>query len=47
MKARFSEEYTAKKLIVVCNEQYPRRVNQMMVLPWKIFLEQLWNLEIT
>ena len=42
----FSEEYRTKKLILVSNDPYPRRVNDITVLPWKIFLEQLWAGEI-
>ncbi|OFX46453.1 MAG: AAA family ATPase [Bacteroidetes bacterium GWA2_30_7] len=42
----FADEYNAKKLILVCNEEYPRIVDGIIVLPWKIFLEQLWSNEL-
>lgn len=42
----FSEEYKAKKLIVVSTDPYPRKINDIMVLSWNIFLEKLWNGEI-
>jgi predicted AAA+ superfamily ATPase len=42
----FSEEYTVKKQIVVCNEPYPRQIDNILVLPWNIFLEKLWAGEI-
>jgi predicted AAA+ superfamily ATPase len=42
----FSEEYTVKKLILVSNDPYPRKAGDILILPWRIFLEQLWNNEI-
>jgi uncharacterized protein len=42
----FSEEYETKQLILVCNEPLPRLIDNVMVLPWKIFLERLWAGEI-
>ena len=39
----FSEEYKTKKLILVCNEKYPRQVDDILILPWKSFLDQLWG----
>jgi predicted AAA+ superfamily ATPase len=42
----FSEEYTVKKLILVSNDSYPRKVDDILILPWKVFLERLWNNEI-
>ena len=38
----FSEEYAVKQLILVCNEPLPRISNGIRILPWKIFLEELW-----
>jgi uncharacterized protein len=38
----FAEEYQVKKLIVVSNDPYPRQIDNITVLPWKIFLDQLW-----
>jgi uncharacterized protein len=42
----FGEEYNVKKLILVSNEPNPRQINNITVLPWKIFLEQLWSGEL-
>jgi predicted AAA+ superfamily ATPase len=41
----FSEEYKVKKLILVTNDPYPRHMDDVSVLPWKMFLEQLWGNE--
>ena len=38
----FSEEYKAKRLIVVSNDKYYRRVNTIEIFPWVDFLNQLW-----
>ncbi|TFH48123.1 MAG: AAA family ATPase, partial [Bacteroidia bacterium] len=35
-----------KKLILVSNDPSPRKVGDIMILPWKHFLEQLWAGEI-
>jgi predicted AAA+ superfamily ATPase len=42
----FAEDYTVKKLILVSNDLYPRMLGNVLVLPWKNFLQQLWNGEI-
>ena len=43
----FSGEYNVKSKIIVSNDPYPRSVgDQILVLPWKIFLEKLWSGEI-
>jgi predicted AAA+ superfamily ATPase len=42
----FSEEYKTKKLIVVSNDPFPRKINDITAFPWNIFLEKLWNGEI-
>ncbi|MDR3134310.1 MAG: AAA family ATPase [Prevotellaceae bacterium] len=42
----FAEEYPVKKLILVSNDAYPRRVNNIWILPWQTFLQQLWSGEI-
>lgn len=42
----FSDEYQVKKLILVSNDPYPRQIDNITVLPWKIFLDQLWAGEI-
>ncbi len=42
----FSEEYNVKKLILVSNDPVPRKIGNIMILPWQVFLEQLWAGEI-
>jgi predicted AAA+ superfamily ATPase len=42
----FADEYTVKKTILVSNDPLPRKIDNVLVLPWKIFLEQLWTGEI-
>jgi len=43
---QFAEDYTLKKQILVTNDLYPRQMGNVLVLPWKIFLEKLWSGEI-
>lgn len=38
----FSEEYKVKRSIVVSTDPHPRRIDDIMILPWKMFLEELW-----
>lgn len=42
----FAEEYKNKQLILVCNEPLPRLIDDVLVLPWNVFLERLWGGEI-
>ena len=42
----FAQEYEVKKLILISNDPLPRVVDQITILPWKIFLERLWADEI-
>jgi predicted AAA+ superfamily ATPase len=42
----FSEEYAVKKSILVSNDPQPRRIDDILVLPWKVFLDRLWSGEI-
>jgi len=42
----FAEEYTVKKLIVVSQEPQPRLVDNILILPWQVFLQRLWSNEI-
>ncbi len=42
----FAEEYKVKKLILVSNDPFPRQIGDIMILPWKIFLDKLWAGEI-
>jgi predicted AAA+ superfamily ATPase len=39
----FAEEYKVKKLILVSNDPSPRKVGDIMIMPWKYFLDQLWD----
>lgn len=38
----FAEECKSKQLIIVCNENEPRKVDNILILPWKTFFEKLW-----
>lgn len=42
----FAEEYTVKNLIVVSNDAAPRKIDNILTLPWNLFLQRLWNGEI-
>lgn len=42
----FAEEYTVKRSILVSNDPMERRIGEISVLPWKVFLSRLWNGEI-
>ena len=39
----FEEEYKVKKMIVVSTDTYPRQIDNILVLPWQVFLKQLWG----
>jgi predicted AAA+ superfamily ATPase len=39
----FAEEYEVKKLILVSNDPTPRKIGNIFILPWRIFLDQLWD----
>jgi len=43
---RFAEEYQVQRLIVVSNDPFPRKIGDIMVMPWRIFLDKLWAKEI-
>jgi hypothetical protein len=38
----FAEEYTVNKLIMVSTDPYPRKIDNIIILPWQVFLQQLW-----
>lgn len=38
----FKEEYNPKKSIVISNDPYPKKIGDIEIMPWKIFLETLW-----
>jgi len=39
----FIEEFATKKALVVCNEKEERVVGKIRVIPWRRFLEELWE----
>jgi predicted AAA+ superfamily ATPase len=41
--AAFIEEFSPKRAIIVCNERQARIVNGIEILPWRRFLEELWD----
>ena len=41
-----SEEYRLKKQILITNDPYPQQNGKVQLLPWKNFLQQLWNGDI-
>ncbi len=41
--AAFRNEFKPKHSIVVCNESRKRLSRDVAIVPWKIFLEELWN----
>ncbi|MGA1977621.1 MAG: DUF4143 domain-containing protein [Bacteroidales bacterium] len=42
----FREEYNVRRSIVISNDKYPRMTGDTEILPWNIFLEQLWGGEV-
>jgi hypothetical protein len=42
----FAVEYKVRQLIIVSTDPYPGKIDNIMVLPWKVFLEKLWGGEI-
>ena len=40
---KLTEEYNIKKLILVSNDPLPRKIGDCLILPWKVFLEMLWD----
>jgi len=43
---KFAEEYTVKKSILISNDPFPRQIDDILVLPWNIFIQKLWAGEI-
>lgn len=39
----FSEEYSPKKAILVCNEKEERKSGNIQIMPWQRFLGELWE----
>jgi len=42
----FTEEYPVKKAILISNDPLPRLAGNILILPWRMFLERLWSGEI-
>jgi len=42
----FADEFSPRRALVVCNEKTPRIVDKIKILPWRIFLHNLWAGEI-
>jgi len=42
----FMDEFSPKKALVVCNEKEKRVHGKIEILPWRMFLEELWGGEI-
>lgn len=39
----FGEEYTVKKKIIVSMDKHPRKLGDILILPWDEFLKRLWE----
>jgi uncharacterized protein len=42
----FADEYKTKQLILITNDPEPRKIQNVMVYPWNVFLDKLWAGEI-
>jgi hypothetical protein len=40
------ETYSPKRAIIACNEREKRVHKKIEILPWKIFLQELWEGEV-
>ena len=40
---RFYEEYKPRKVLLVCNEKKKRQHGNICIIPWEIFLKELWE----
>jgi len=40
------DDYAPRKALVVCNEKEKRVHENIEILPWRIFLEELWDGEV-
>ena len=38
----FAEEYPVRKLILITNDPFPRLIDNILILPWNVFLQKLW-----
>lgn len=42
----FAEEYTVKKMFLISNDPSPRKLGNVTIMPWQLFLEMLWAGEV-
>ncbi|MBN1962723.1 MAG: ATP-binding protein [Deltaproteobacteria bacterium] len=42
-----AEEHQLKRFIVVCHETRPRLVDGIYIMPWRMFLDELWTNRLT
>jgi predicted AAA+ superfamily ATPase len=42
----FADEYSPKKALLVCNEREERVQGRIRIMPWRRFLEDLWEEKI-
>jgi len=42
----FAEEYSVEKLILISNDPFTRLIDNIQIMPWKIFIQKLWAGEI-
>lgn len=40
---KFAVDYNTKKLILISNDTHPRQIDNITVMPWKHFLNELWS----
>jgi predicted AAA+ superfamily ATPase len=39
----FGQEYSVKQKILVTNDAHPRKMDDVLILPWRSFLDKLWD----
>ena len=39
----FSKDYQVRKLIIVSNDPHERKMGDIHIIPWEVYLEMLWN----
>jgi predicted AAA+ superfamily ATPase len=43
---QFDTEFSPERLIMVSNDPWPRNIGKVEIIPWALFLEQLWSGEL-
>jgi uncharacterized protein len=41
--SEFVDEFKPKHALLVCNEKDERVLDRIRIVPWKVFLAQLWS----